>query len=1085
MLHLLSASVVRETLDTCFDLANWTDINGDSCSWYTEEGSNRCELFGNEFENGGHTANSACCDCGGSPSNSTVCIDDEHYEDPSGFTCADYTRDNDVTMIMDDVLYDTGKTRCELFTELFEDISDLEASPQEKCCACGGGYASEFVVPSFAPASSTGSNNDDTSTSIYEHEECRNVVDWIDATGRFDCPYFEVDPEHRCATYGHYNLNMGHVANSACCACSGGINPTKMYFPEAPAGTTCIDRPHWSAEVGNIQLTCDAFYDVNSDAEYEESTDIDNYYSCEQFGNVLSSTSSSSARQACCRCNGGFNGTLIGKTLRVSFPEGADSLYALFTNSTTNEKDGSTVQFMKDVAKSAGFGMYETDLSDVAKAESPKDSFQACRLDVELGNTDICIGPLWDMGVHDLASGSLYTDSFYLVVPKTSESFFALFMAPIMPFSMGAWGWVIATCLYMSLAIYIMRSHKDPNANEMSLAAKICGVIYSSIKSCVSGDVHDSKNYNPSTPEKIVVAGFVIFALIILTAYSATTAAFLVSVRGGSGAYTSMDDLLKEDDATICVHVGTLDMFKEEFPAAITILEGKDYDTRQLLDALKTDECDAVAVIADHVSYLHAVDDYNVCADAQILYQNSLLDLDIQIPAYPLLSDMGKELVGQMNLLIDEGVYDRWHFEYVNRLVIAGEDASGELNPDQQSYIAAASTMTTSGSYLASLCGSLIELDLEKFELGAKNLFMPIVLSLVCSTVGLIVYMLSRAKGSTALKKKAVAAKMLELNEREEEKLLRQELEETAPFELFTELKEMFDRTLREESDEVYCRISNHAFQIELKEAVDALPDKQKLVNIAFRMKCSDDIQEYLLIGEELDLAELCLLADVYRGKCGMLDDSSVSEYFNVGNHHPVSTAVVDTESRVTSITTSYLTEGTSTSIPNGGNTENDHVNDNHLRKTRTMSLRSAVMNVSNKRNASAFMPPSVKDCLNNTKDPKGVMVHGLFRCLETRRVAVHCAKQKKEARLSNASGVLEFDISEHIDFVVPSLDEVESCVDAEHSSDRTFTQSAKHKRDSDVTVRHTNTDSPRTARSINGSGANATKQPASAVSRF
>lgn len=236
LVHLTSASIVRETLDTnttCSDVANWTDINGDTCAWYSEEGLNRCELFGSDFEtnDGGHTASSACCVCGGGDAvMSITCIDDVHYQDPNGFTCADYALDSDSEYtMMDDVLYETGKTRCELFSELFQDISDLgeddvataTATPQEKCCACGGGYASDLLVPSFAPVAD-GINDDDDDMNVnvnngsyYENEECRNVADWIDATERFDCPYFEVDPEHRCATYGHYNLNMGHVAVSA------------------------------------------------------------------------------------------------------------------------------------------------------------------------------------------------------------------------------------------------------------------------------------------------------------------------------------------------------------------------------------------------------------------------------------------------------------------------------------------------------------------------------------------------------------------------------------------------------------------------------------------------------------------------------------------------------------------------------------------------------------------------------------------------------------------------------------------------------------------------------------------------------
>merc|ERR1711862_564027 len=43
----------------------WYDAEGEeySCAWYAED--DRCEQYGDGYENDGYTANEACCVCGG------------------------------------------------------------------------------------------------------------------------------------------------------------------------------------------------------------------------------------------------------------------------------------------------------------------------------------------------------------------------------------------------------------------------------------------------------------------------------------------------------------------------------------------------------------------------------------------------------------------------------------------------------------------------------------------------------------------------------------------------------------------------------------------------------------------------------------------------------------------------------------------------------------------------------------------------------------------------------------------------------------------------------------------------------------
>jgi hypothetical protein len=50
---------------SCSDVAGWHDIDGDSyvCDWYAL--GNNCAVHGASYENMQHTANTACCACGG------------------------------------------------------------------------------------------------------------------------------------------------------------------------------------------------------------------------------------------------------------------------------------------------------------------------------------------------------------------------------------------------------------------------------------------------------------------------------------------------------------------------------------------------------------------------------------------------------------------------------------------------------------------------------------------------------------------------------------------------------------------------------------------------------------------------------------------------------------------------------------------------------------------------------------------------------------------------------------------------------------------------------------------------------------
>ena len=143
-------------------------------------------------------------------------------------------------------------------------------------------------------------------------------------------------------------------------------------------GEPCINVPGWIyGTVDGINITCDNF---GFKASMENSTTT-----CDLYGHVLGSFGLS-AFEACCICGGGYNGTLIGKSFRVSFPDDSDSFYPSFTRPRPNTgdnngfsvKDGSIVSFLRGVAETTGFGMYGTPISPDMLSSSHNSTYDAC-----------------------------------------------------------------------------------------------------------------------------------------------------------------------------------------------------------------------------------------------------------------------------------------------------------------------------------------------------------------------------------------------------------------------------------------------------------------------------------------------------------------------------------------------------------------------------------------------------------------------------------------------------------------------------------------------------------------------------------
>eukprot|EP00815_Leptocylindrus_aporus_P000179 CAMPEP_0116064314 /NCGR_PEP_ID=MMETSP0322-20121206/9018_1 /TAXON_ID=163516 /ORGANISM="Leptocylindrus danicus var. apora, Strain B651" /LENGTH=1002 /DNA_ID=CAMNT_0003550263 /DNA_START=193 /DNA_END=3202 /DNA_ORIENTATION=+ len=783
----------------CYDLPDWTDSQGDGCDWYGAQ-DDRCERYGTQYKKDGYTASLACCVCnnGGfylsdrlAPSHSptierpTVCYDNMQFRDSNGFTCLDYERNVD-----DDDAFLQGLTKCDLYDE----------GANENCCFCGGGFREPYV-PSAAPNGNllntmppTGGLGDQNDTL-----GCLDVFEWTDALGESCESFYNDDNGTRCDRYGEGYMKHGYVANNACCNCRGGLNASRaIYIPptpkprpvnpltEDPNGELCIDTPNWRDKSG--KYSCDR-YDFKSN-------DVDTF-TCDQYGHIRGENSKT-ASESCCICGGGYNGSLIGRTFRVTFPDDAEAMYTLYTNHSA--KNGSVYQLVHDLSNNTGFHMYEVDLS--SESNSLNNSYSACLYDLIFGFTDICIGPFWNTADYDFDTISkvLFTDDFYLVVPSVEQDFLSILYTPFQSFRFSAWLAVFLVTGYVAFAMNIIRN------NGLCLTKRACyfrcgDACFHAWKSLAGGDLSNAKDDDEASGgEKIIVQ---LFPLVILTAYTATSAAFLVNFV--EEKYVSLEDVISKN-ATICLHKRIESSFTKHHAQASDLVKSTFYTTDQLLDEID-ESCDVALVSIDSFK--------KVCAERKLngvkmLKDEIIMSLDNILPVRELLDDWATAFLAELDKMILSGEYNDLHRYYLDR-----EDLSNDCFDSAES---------------------------ELVQLGYVHLAAPLVLTSILTTVGLFVFLSDRKK-SLALRKALSSTVGIQMHDKLNDEMHQLRIDGMSPASIVRELAS--------------CNVSSE----ELKHAMNLLPDATMLKDLLYNHQCSSYRRDYNVLST-LTISELCEVYD-------------------------------------------------------------------------------------------------------------------------------------------------------------------------------------------------------------------------------
>ena len=225
---------------------------------------------------------------------------------------------------------------------------------------------------------------------------------------------------------------------------------------------------------------------------------------------------------------------------------------------------------------------------------------------------------MWNFVLHSCECPTkIGADEFRLLTLESGDvDYWTLLMTPFQPFTNTAWLYIILLVLYMSIALLIMEAEEiDPQETTLldhitdwvgvengshPWLAQVDKVLSFVMKSVFNGMVSFTSGapvQDPTSfPGRVIYAGFAGFGLIILTAYTASSAAALVADASGA-SISSLDDVIAMGDtARVCVRSAMEDSFSQRYPT-VNVL-GSDL-VPDMIANLDDGKCVAAVIMKD------------------------------------------------------------------------------------------------------------------------------------------------------------------------------------------------------------------------------------------------------------------------------------------------------------------------------------------------------------------------------------------------------------------------------------------------------------------------------------------------------
>jgi len=187
----------------------------------------------------------------------------------------------------------------------------------------------------------------------------------------------------------------------------------------------------------------------------------------------------------------------------------------------------------------------------------------------------------------------------------------------------------------------------------------------------------------PSTAEKFIIAGFMLFALIVLTAYTASSAAALV-IDDSSMEYMTLEDVRRDPSAYLCIEEAIYEMFlgvKTEWNSKINkerIIQYSNIDA--ILEGMDAYEC--VAAVLKEDAYLKFTTDREKTHCNKVMSSELLFTVS---NAYPVREELSKPFGYAVGELVNNGQYSKYRAERKDELL--GEPyCDDEFNEDSGEF---------------------------------------------------------------------------------------------------------------------------------------------------------------------------------------------------------------------------------------------------------------------------------------------------------------------------------------------------------------------------------------------------------------
>lgn len=399
-----------------------------------------------------------------------------------------------------------------------------------------------------------------------------------------------------------------------------------------------------------------------------------------------------------------------------------------------------------------------------------------------------------------------------------------------------------------------------------------CGhVTYAGLRSFATLDVVEAPD-EPSTAEKIIIAGFVVFALVVVTAYTATAATALY-VAYTYQPYGSLVDVTSYKGTTLCIEKRIEQGFTMAHPEATENKKVENVEGKELIKRVGH-SCD-VAVASKTSFDEAAADDSKICSKAELVGDDVLYTKVNSVAFSTYTLDVFPDLIDVTNDWISRGAYAKldqtfatFPGELPRKRMIQGYSTRPENKRRQKNRASrslkgsggatttatgAGSSVVSTSTYLSNACQSSSYESAGLYRLEPKHLAMPLVIASGCAVIGLIIFFnkkrktrmkLKRLKNENNITKIGVLdrqdSKYARVSQLEDEELLiRSIIEDMTPAEMWEELKRM---SLDESA---------------IGGALDDLPDTASLFNLLLREKLSPVAKEFQMI-RSLPVSDLC-----------------------------------------------------------------------------------------------------------------------------------------------------------------------------------------------------------------------------------